>query len=497
VAYGGAISPGVLASVFDTNYREAHELLAGHMALTVTLAMLTALALYALYLSWTSKLPYSAADCAIAGSIGCMLIVGALGVAYHRVGSRADLPDMLKDGIKESFPLDIANSVKAIAVYRIDMDRAAALRAKFAFPGVRLLDAGDASGGRQVYVIVVGEASRRSEWSLYGYVRPTTPLLDAMAKDLIVFDDVTSNANITINSVPMALTRATPDSFDIAYSETSILSLLRQAGYEVYWISNQGRYGRNDSPVSSIAAQANLTSYRDAIASDGRTGPYDSNLLPRLADVLRQSKSRNVVVFLHMMGSHFDYRDRYPPAFEVFRGSKGFPRPLSGWQMHLVNEYDNSVRFTDYVLRRVIGQLQACDCRSAMVYFSDHGERLFDGGPADRDMGHGFPTASPQELEIPFFMYLSPQYRAANAQLVAQLAANEHKPAQLDSLFETIVDLTGVTYQGRDAGRSLFSPAYVPPRRLEFLNVWEKPTSLPLDYAAAAPARPPASVARQ
>lgn len=497
LTYGGAISPAVLGSIFETNVGEAHELLAGHVPLTMALAGLMALAVYALSTCWRAKALYSGPECAIAGSVSCAMIIGALGIAYHHVGSRADLPDLLKGGIKESFPFDIGNSSKAVGLYWIDMRRAEVVRARYSFPGVRLINAAVRRGEREIYVVVIGEASRRPEWSLYGYDRRTTPLLDSISKGLVVFDNVTSNADITILSLPMALTRARPSSFDITYSQTSILSLLRQAGYRVYWISNQGRYGRNNSPVSVIASEANRTSFPEDLYSSGSTDVYDSNLVSRLADVLRRTKSRKVVVFLHMMGSHFDYRDRYPPSFDVFRGSQGILRPLSAWQTQLVDEYDNSVRFTDSVLSQVIEQLKACDCRAGMVYFSDHGERLFDGGSADHDYGHGFPTVSPYEIEIPFFMYLSKPYRAENPQLVTQLAANTHEPAQLDSLFETIVDLTGVTYDGREANRSLFSPSYAPPHALSVLNVFEKRISLPLSFTGASPGRMPQAVARQ
>jgi glucan phosphoethanolaminetransferase (alkaline phosphatase superfamily) len=338
---------------------------------------------------------------------------------------------------------------------------------------------GGASRGAaaEVYVVVIGETSRRANWSLFGYSRDTTPRLDAIKDDLFLFNHVTSNATNTILSVPLTLTRATPATRDVARSEKSVITLLRQAGFETFWISNQERSDALFNPISQIAVEADHVSFpQDMQPGESR---LDANLLARLdAQLAGLPAHQKAVIFLHMEGSHFGYKQRYPPAFSLFREGRGAPRILPEREMRLVDEYDNSIYYTDYNLRQIIDRLTVCRCTAGLIYFSDHGERLFDHGLTDSDFGHGFPTVSRQEVEVPFFVWLSSAYQAENPSLVARLKANERSTAELHSLFETIVDMTGVDYGNRDASLSLFSENLRTPSTLDVLNMNEEPVAL-------------------
>lgn len=472
LVYGGPITPGVLLSVAGTNTRETLELLAGHIAVSLLLVPLVALMFWSLVASWAGVSPFSTRGCLIAGMSSILMLLGSLGIAYRQAGNHADLPAILKDGFKGSFPLDFAYSTAVVVKGAIDTHRNAAARANFSFPDVQMLDSSKRRSLPEIYVIVIGEASRRENWSLYGYARQTTPRLDAIRHDLVVFDHATSNATITIFSIPLTLTRATPDTLSPARSEKSIIGLLRQGGFTVDWISNQERYGRNANLISALALDANTTSFReDSLASMAGPG-YDSNLLTRLSDVLALSPANGkIVVFLHMIGSHYKYAERYPAEFAKFRGFSDTHRKLTQRQIEILDEYDNSVYFTDYVVRGVIDQLSQCHCKAALLYFSDHGERLFDGGAGDDDFGHGFPTVSRHEIEVPLFFWLSEDFRETNRDLLARLEANAHSGVELHSVFESIVDLTGLDYDGRHADDSIFSQAYRPPSKLEVLNM--------------------------
>lgn len=472
LTYGGPVTPGVLLSVAGTSTRETLELLSGHIALSLFLVPLIALTFWSLVHSWTGPSPFSTKACLVAGMVSILMVLGSLGIAYRQAQNHADLPIILKDGLKASFPVDLAYSMGVVVMGVIDTHRSAAARANFSFPNVQMLNASERLSSPEIYVIVIGEASRRENWSLYGYARQTTPRLDAIRRDLVVFDRATANATITIFSIPLTLTRATPDTLSPARSEKSIIGLLRQGGFTVDWISNQERYGRNANLISALALDANNTSFReDSLPSMAGPG-YDSNLLTRLNDVLaRFPANGKVVVFLHMIGSHYKYAERYPAAFAKFRGIRDAPRELTERQIEMLNDYDNSVYFTDYVVRGAIDRLSQCRCRAALLYFSDHGERLFDGGAADSEFGHGFPTVSRHEIEIPFFFWLSGDFRDANRELVARLEANAHSGVELRSVFESIVDLTGLDYDGRHAAASVFSQSYRPPSNLEVLNI--------------------------
>src|ERR1700679_1291744 len=142
-----------------------------------------------------------------------------------------------------------------------------------------MVDGSSRRTAAEIYVVVVGETSRRANWSLFGYSRGTTPRLDAMRSDLIPFNRVTSNATNTILSVPLALTRAAPATRGVAHAEKSIITLLRQAGFATYWISNQARSDALFNPISQIALEADHVSFpEDMPPSDSGDG-FVSNLL--------------------------------------------------------------------------------------------------------------------------------------------------------------------------------------------------------------------------
>jgi glucan phosphoethanolaminetransferase (alkaline phosphatase superfamily) len=479
IAYGGAVSSGVVLSMPETSGRETAELLAGHALLTTSLSLVALLTLYALVVSWNTDLRFSLRRCMQVGAVCVSMILASIAVAGFRFGDSGLLKQAVIAQAQSAFPIDVASAFGAVAIRWADTHRQASRRADFEFPHVRMVDAALRSNEPEIYVVAIGETSRRANWSLFGYPRGTTPRLDAIRNDLILFDDVTSNATTTILSVPLALTRAAPSAPHIARSEKSVVTLLRQAGFETYWISNQERPALGSNPIYQIALEADHVSFPEDIQPGERSLGFDSNLLGRLDDVLaRRATGRKIVIFLHMEGSHFAYQERYPAGFEHFRNGRDGPRSLNRRQMDLVDQYDNSVYFTDNNLREIIDRLNLCGCKAGLVFFSDHGERLFDRGSGDTEFGHGFPTVSRQEIEVPFFFWLSNSYQEANASLTARLKSNAQSVAQLHNLFETITDLAGVDYADRAAALSLFSDKLQLPGRLEVLNMQEETISL-------------------
>jgi glucan phosphoethanolaminetransferase (alkaline phosphatase superfamily) len=471
IAYGGAVSSGVLLSIPETSDRETAELLGGHVFLTSGLSLVAFLTLCALVVSWNADIRFPLRRCIQVGAVSVFMVVGTIAVE----GFQAVVVQL-----EGAFPIDIVRAFGAVAIGWADTRLQASDRADFQFPNVRQVSADLRSNATEIYVVVIGETSRRENWSLFGYSRATTPRLDAMSKDLILFDHITSNATTTILSVPLALTRATAATPGVARSEKSIVTLLKQAGFETFWISNQERPGIGSNPISQIALEADHVSFPDDIQAGARTGGYDSNLLPRLDDALaRHTKDRKAAIFLHMEGSHFAYQERYPPGFKHFPDGQSAPRNLPERQTGLVDQYDNSVYFTDNNLREVIDRLALCGCKAGLVFFSDHGERLFDKGAGDTEFGHGFPTVSREEIEIPFFLWLSSSYQEANVSRTLRLKKNAQSVAQLRNLFETIADLAGVDYDRRAAALSLFSGELQAPGRLDVLNMQEETVSLP------------------
>jgi heptose-I-phosphate ethanolaminephosphotransferase len=476
--YHGSITPGVILSIGSTTVRESRELLSSHLLLSGLLAVFLAVAVWATTASWANGTLLSTR--ALVQVLAIVFVAtGAWGAAvYHQHGELHNLNWALKDSAREIFPLDVMLSSKIVALGAIRTASAESARMQFTFPNVRKSSTQSAEQP-QIYVVVIGESSRRSQWSLYGYPRPTTPALDQMRDQLVVFDQVSSNATITMYSIALALTRADPTSWDLASREKSVITLLREGGYELSWLSNQEKFGFSENAVTAIAREADSVSFANDYVNDlsntGPRDPYDTNLLERLDRQLEQLRvsKRQAVIFLHMMGSHEAYSERYPPSFDFFHSQT--PRPgLNAKQTQIIDSYDNSVRFTDYVLSSVIRRVSSLNSSAAVLYFSDHGERLFE---KDQPLlsGHGFPQQSRAEIEVPLVLWLSRAYRQEHPEAVAQLEANVHQPASLDNLFETVVDLAGLTYAGREPSQSFFSANFQSDRTTHVLTMPQEP----------------------
>lgn len=110
-----------------------------------------------------------------------------------------------------------------------------------------------------------------------------------------------------------------------------------------------------------------------------------------------------------MMGSHVNYASRVPEAFRRFSSTEDIPpRPWRrGRAMGYINDYDNSILYGDTVLADIIELLRTVP-NACFLYFSDHGEEVFDTLPQH---GHVHELRSRHYLDIPFFIWLSPGYR--------------------------------------------------------------------------------------
>ena len=308
----------------------------------------------------------------------------------------------------------------------------------------------------ETLVLVIGETSRADNWQLYGYSRKTNPLL-TQTKGLTVFTDYMSQSNTTHKSVPILLSLAEADNYDILYHTKGIMQAFREAGYHTVYLSNQQR---NHSFIDFLGEQADDCLFlRDSHPDNA----YDTDLLVPLAQKLARQKGKRTFIVLHTYGSHFSYADRYPDDMREFLSDQ-YDGAKRQYRPQLINAYDNSICQTDLLLRRIIEQLTAHGGSAAMVYTSDHGEDIFD------DARHLFLHASPfpsfWQLHVPLIVWTSPTYRQRHGAITSALDANRHKAAESNSVFHTLLTMGGVTTSYRNDSLSLASPTYTSHRRL-------------------------------
>lgn len=311
--------------------------------------------------------------------------------------------------------------------------------------------------GREVYVYIIGEASRAMNWQLYGYGRETNPLL-SQEEGLVVFRDVLTQSNTTHKSVPLILSSVATDEHDELYRRKGLPALFNEAGFDTWFISNQSRQG---AMIDHLAHDAKHLIYI-------RSPRHDTQLLDEMRKAIEKSTSRKLFFILHCYGSHFSYHQRYPREFAYFQPDNDVAIAKQHRPM-LVNAYDNSVRYTDYVLSRIIDYLGSLEnTSSALLYCADHGEDLIDDH-RERFL-HASPTTTAYQLYVASLAWFSESYRECFPEKVAAAEANATAPATTHALFHTMADMASIRGRFLTTKVSLVSPDFdrTAPRR--YLN---------------------------
>ena len=311
--------------------------------------------------------------------------------------------------------------------------------------------------GREVYVYIIGEASRAMNWQLYGYGRETNPLLSEVG-DLVVFRDVLTQSNTTHKSVPLILSSVATGEHEELYRRKGLPALFNEAGFDTWFISNQSPQG---AMIDHLAHDARHVIYI-------RSPRHDTQLLDEMRKALERSTSQKLLFVLHCYGSHFSYHQRYPREFAHFQPDNDVAIARQHRPM-LVNAYDNSIRYTDYFLAQTIDYLRSLKgTSSALLYCADHGEDLIDD---DRERFlHASPTTTAYQLYVASLAWFSEDYRTHFPEKAAAAEANETAPATTHALFHTMADMASIRGRFLTTKVSLVSPDFdrTAPRR--YLN---------------------------
>lgn len=329
----------------------------------------------------------------------------------------------------------------------------------------------------EVYVMVVGETARAHNFSLYGYPRNTNPLL-SKTPGIKAFPNVTTQSNTTHKSVPMLLSAASAEDFERLFHEKGILAAFKEAGFHTVFISNQLP---NHSFIDFLGEQADEHYFlKKEDASQGNH--YDEDLLQKLDEILPLADAsssahyhyryRKLFVVLHSYGSHFNYQERYPRSFAYFKPDSR-SEAKSENRRDLLNAYDNTIRYTDYILHGIIERLQKwegvqaktdgvyCQPTSAMLYTSDHGENIFDDNR--KLFLHAAPKASDYELHVPFIIWTSDGFSKQYPDILKALGENRSKQVQSSlSAFHTMLGIGGIQTRYRLDEYSVASGKYHP-----------------------------------
>ncbi len=261
---------------------------------------------------------------------------------------------------------------------------------------IPLPDAKIATDSKDVCVLIIGESARRGNFSLYGYGKPTNPLME---KDGVVALVADAAATYTTAAVKAILDHKPSNKlYEI------LPNYLDRCGVDVTWRTNN--WGEPPVHIDKYYKPKDIVSlYPQADGEADDT--YDGILLAGLKEEILSGDRDKMLIVLHTSTSHGPtYYKKYPPEFEVFSPVCTTVEMSKADPEELMNAYDNTIVYTDWLVHSVIEILREIhDRRSCMIFVSDHGESLGEGNL----YMHGAPMliAPREQVEIPFIVWTS------------------------------------------------------------------------------------------
>lgn len=344
-----------------------------------------------------------------------------------------------------------------------------------------------ALAGKSV-VFVILDAARARQLGCYGYARGTTPELDRIAREGVVFENASTTAVYTVGAMSSVWTSQQPDehhgeaSFEarlprdrLTLAELLSAQGVHTAGFVANAMAGRARgFERGFKEFHELYGHATLGSRAELFRQP-------------LTSWLGRNRGRRFFLYVHYREPHFPYdppaefRSRFGPdaplPVEASRdgswyvgANQGIRRPARAEIEHLVRLYDGNLGYVDRELGQLRRALESAGLLDEVVLMvsADHGEQLYE---------HGYISHSAQVYE-----------ESVHVPLIVRLPVGAGKaPARVAELVDltdvapTVADIFGVLGRGGSehawGGKSLLRVLSGDAGREVVVSrsVWERP----------------------
>ncbi|QJT79902.1 phosphoethanolamine transferase EptA [Kosakonia sp. MUSA4] len=433
--FGIVIDRSMITNILDTTPAESFALMSTKMVLTILLT-----AIVPVLIAWFIKIKPAQSALRSIAYRAVSIVISALLIVLVALLFYKDYASLFRNNKELVKSLSPSNSIVAsLSWYSHNrMDNLPLVRI-----GEDAQQRPEMKNGprKNLTILVVGETSRAANFSLGGYERETNPLLKQ--DNVIYFPNATSCGTATAVSVPCMFSGMPREHYDdqLAHHQEGLLDIIQRAGIQVLWNENDGGCkGACDRVPHQDVTQLNLPEY--CIKGECQ----DEILFHDLASYIDKLQGDGIIV-LHTIGSHGPtYYNRYPAQFRKFTPTCDTNEIQGCSQQQLVNTYDNTILYIDYIVDKAIKLLQSKQDRftTSLVYLSDHGESLGENGV----YLHGLPYSIAPETQkhIPMLIWLSDDYQkryGVNNQCLQKNA--REKAVSQDNLFPTMLGILGVS----------------------------------------------------
>jgi len=307
----------------------------------------------------------------------------------------------------------------------------------------------------ELYVIIIGESTNRYHLGIYDYYRQTTPKLSKIKDELLIYNNVISPHAYSVGALTKILTLGNYESPE-KVTKGSIIQLINSVGFDTYWLSNQRPIGPYESLITKISMSAKYSKFITTTIA-GNSTVLDGELVKELDKTIKQLKNKKNVIFLHLMGTHHHYENRYPNIFNKF-----LDNPITNFKskenFEKINHYDNTILYNDFLITDILNKVSKLNKKSFVLYFSDHGEEMFN----DLDMaGHNEDVYSKNMFDVPFILWQSPKYI-----LEKNIPFAANRKYMIDDLIHGIADLLDIKSKETNPSRSIFNDNFISRKRI-------------------------------
>ncbi len=332
-------------------------------------------------------------------------------------------------------------------------------------------------------IVLLVDTLRAQDLGAYGYDRPTSPHLDALAEKSFLFEQARAQAPCTFPSVNSILTGLPPSRFagqpdghmGIPDGIATLPAILRAHGYATAAVSA--------SPI----VRATPSNFNPHGGFEPGFEHFDESCLWRTATCVRDQAFEQIdalprpfFLYLHFMDPHGPYRPRkeWPRQFAVepYDGpeavQKGNPNPIAkriaagevfpqgsperAHIAHFHDLYDDEIAFFDDALGKFLDGLtdRGLLDNTVVVLLADHGEAFYEHG----QIKHCH-TVYDNEVHVPLLIRLPRAIEATGPRRVAAPAASfDLTPTLLDYLqIEPPETLPGTSLRSAIEGRGAAS----------------------------------------
>ena len=415
ITYSAIINATTIENVFNTRYSEA----SGFFSWSLWLFIVVFGVLPALYCLMQPVVIGKAKKLGIycGSSLAIILLVASLNISQTLWISQHDTE---LGGLLQPWSY-VVNTCRVISSYQDEQAEE-----------IKLPDGTIADHEKAVVVLVIGESARKANFQLYGYQRDTNPLLSKQ-EGLKVYQATACATYTTAGTKAILEPKDSGDLYEL------LPNYAFRTGVDVSWRTSN--WGEPPIHIDEYLTDTDLSDLYQ-----GKSNDYDDILYYGLRERIESSKKDKVLIILHTSTSHGPkYADKYPKQFEVYKPvAKNIEEGEKNIGM-LINAYDNTIRYTDFLLNSLINTLREMkDWHSAMIFISDHGESLGE----NKMFMHGLPMklAPKVQYEIPFLVWTSDGFRTYKQTSGSQDAPEGELPAVLEQhyIFHSVLNLLSI-----------------------------------------------------